>query len=752
MNFDRSQFIGKFAQEASELVQKLNDGLIRLEKDPQNYEVLKEILRVTHTLKGSSKIMRFQNVSQLAHKMEDLLISLQDGHINFNEDLLDLFFQGVDLISQGIDAILQYAEDRIDIQNMSAIFDAASQGEKIALRAVQLDQSRSEDNMFSQQETPERALLPEDETPLYQDIHVEKPALQPKIQKTIRVDVKYLDNAVRLVGEMAVSHKRSERTLTALKDLQRLARKHAHHLYQWFQDQAIVDDHGVEGDILLQSRLLLKGIEQAFKESRDELAMMDMAMNQLYGDVLFMRMLPLAVIFDTFPRAIRDMARYFKKTVELRISGENAMVDKKIIERLSAPCIHILRNCVDHGIEPPEERIALGKSPTGFITIAASQHSGHIQIEITDDGRGIQVEKLRQRAIQRRLLSEEYAQTLGREALLELVFLPRLSTSDMVTDISGRGMGMDIVKASLEQIKGGVALSSREGTGTTCLLTLPATLTTIRSLIISSGQTLLAIPINAIQETLQVTPHDIIEVLGHDAIRVHNHIIYVVRLADMLGLKPSSSVKECEHRFILIAHANGKRVGLVVDDILDEQDVVVKQLPPHIQHAKMIAGATISSDNTIILILHIPEIIERIKYVAMETPKVQADVHASLPRKILVIEDSVNTGEIEKQILQAYGYQVDIVHDGVEALEQVERLSYDLIVTDIEMPRMDGFTFVEHVRKLPHYKNIPVVIVTSLERESDKQRGLRVGANAYITKGDFERKSFIDTIRSLIAS
>lgn len=310
---------------------------------------------------------------------------------------------------------------------------------------------------------------------------------------------------------------------------------------------------------------------------------------------------------------------------------------------------------------------------------------------------------------------------------------------------------MDIVKASLEQLKGGIDLKSHAGKGTSCILTLPPTLTTIRSLIIASAQKLFALPMTAIQETLQVAAHEIIQVVGHKAIRLRNQIIYIVTLGEVLGLKPGS-IKKREQAFIVIVHANGNRVGLIVDEILDEQDVMVKQLPPHIQHAKTIAGVTISSDNTIILILHVPEIIDLMKQATLDAQKPQTTVQAPLPPKILVVDDSVNTGEIEKQILQAYGYQVDVVHDGVEAVEQVERQSYDLIVTDVEMPRMDGFTFLEQIRKLPRYAAIPVVIVTSLERESDKVRGLQVGAKAYITKGDFEQKSFIDTIKSLIAA
>lgn len=280
-------------------------------------------------------------------------------------------------------------------------------------------------------------------------------------------------------------------------------------------------------------------------------------------------------------------------------------------------------------------------------------------------------------------------------------------------------------------------------------MTLPTTLTTIRCLIIACQRKLFAVPINAIEETLQLASHEFIEVLGHAAIRLRNQIIYVMSLADLFGL-PQTSPLEQEKAFVLITSSNGKRVGLIVDAILDEQDIVVKPLPPHIQKVKTIAGATISSENTIILILHIPEIVEQIKHITVAAPDARNADYSSHPPRILVVDDSVNTGEIEKRILEAYGYEVDVVYDGVEALEQITRAVYDLVITDIEMPKMDGFTLTEHVRALPKYAEVPIIIVSSLERESDKKRGLQVGANAYITKGNFEQRSLIETVKSLV--
>ncbi len=761
MKFDRSIFIGKFTQEAKELIQKLNEGLIRLEKDPQQQDSIKELLRASHTLKGSSKILGFNAVSRLSHKMEDLLTGLQDEQLSLTSELVDLLFKTTDLIGQCIEEILQGAE-AIDISDACRVLDRAAAGEDISEEADLLElpafspgfPSRSDhvvqvspaDYKISQetQETETTTSRPDDIP------HQDRDNSPSQLEETIRVGVEQLDNVVRLIGEIAVSHRKSNHSLTLLKELQRIGRAHVKQLQHVLQGGSSAElRHTTKSDLLQESHQLLKGLEKLFKEYRNEFAMQDLVIGELYEDILNMRMLPLSTIFKAFPRAVRDMSKYFHKNIELRITGDDTTLDKKIIEKLDGPLIHILRNSIDHGIEAPDERLAKGKPTTGLIEIRASCKSGHIKIEIRDDGRGVQLETLKQRAIQRGLISEEKAGTLSDAELLNLVFLPRLSTSEMITDISGRGVGMDVVKVNIEQLKGSITLKSSPDRGSSCILTLPMTLTTLRSLIISSRQKLFAVPINTIEETLQVSEHEFIDIIGHNAIRRRNQIIYVVELADILDLE-KERLPGTEQKFVLIARINGTRVGLIVDKIIDEQDVVVKQLPPHMQKAKMIAGAAISSSNSIMLILHIPEILDLVKHATQHLQKMSFSKGAKGPSRILVVDDSVNTGEIEKRILEAYGYQVDLALDGLNALEQLEKKRYDLIVTDVEMPGMDGFSLTEHLRNMPQYAAIPIVIVTSLERESDRKRGLQVGANAYITKGHFEQRSLIEVVRSLV--
>ncbi len=721
MKFDRSIFIGKFAQEANEVIRTLNEGLIQLEKAPQQSEHSKHILRSVHTLKGSANILHLDHISHLTHNIEDVLIALQDGNITLTPAVIELLFGSVDMLSACVHAVQRGEAESLDIAPICQALLQAAQGQEFRARP---------------------AALPARDESQPPDAHIVDAA---KGGETIRVAVEKLDHAVRLVGEIAISHKKSEYRLGALKDVQRKARTLTRSL------QHLNGTHQPAFEAILeQSLFLLKEIEQLFRLQRDDFAVREMAIAELYDDVLNMRMLPLADIFERFPRAVRDMAKDAGKLIDIGIFGEETTLDKKIIERLDAPLNHLLRNCIDHGIESPEERSKQGKSLTGLITISASHHSGHIRIEIADDGQGIRCEKLKERAIQRGMLTEEAAQRLNEAELINLAFWPRLSASDLITDMSGRGMGMDIVKSAIEALKGTVTLASTPQKGTSCVLMIPVSLTSLRSLIITTRNSVFAIPMDAIEETLHVLAKDCLHVTGHLAIRHRNQLIYLVELGSVLQCRPSAAALP-EQYFVLIARAQGKRVGLIVDAIMDEQDVVVKQLPPHIRNAtKMIAGAAISSYNSVLLLLHIPEVLARIARMTFETPSISAQPPAQTAPRVLVVEDSTNTAEIEKHILEISGYLVDVANDGVDALEHLEQTTYAAIITDIEMPRMDGFTFTQRLRQLPQYANVPVIIVTSLARESDLKRGLQVGANAYITKGNFEQHRLLETIKSLV--
>lgn len=758
MRFDPTPFIGKFTQEAQELLQKLNEHLICLEKAPDNQDTIRELMRTAHTLKGSSKILRFHAMSQLAHNMEDLLSSLYEGRIAISGQILDLLFAGTDLLGRCLEVIGREHAESVDITPLAECLERAGRGEQFS--SVPLPESPeriplqsssilhdSEDSIGSPTDVLQ-AIPPGGQESLPPEPG-DTSHTEARSHEAVRIDVQRVDNTIRLVSEMTVSHRKSERELHILKDILHIARKHAGHIQHTLPRGGTNVSETQRADLLHEGQHIVMLLDRLVNEHRDETAMMDLVLNELYDEVLKMRMLPLSTVFQTFPRAVRDMARHFHKQIDLRIQGGETTLDKKIIEKLGNPLIHILRNCIDHGIETPQERQKQGKPPIGRITIQARQHSGHVELRITDDGRGIQTEKLRQRLITRGLRSEEQVRKMDDAEVMDTVFWPGTSTSDIITDISGRGFGMDIVKTEIERLKGSVMLTSQAGEGTQCLFSLPVTSTTLRCLIVTAGGDQFAIPIESIEETLYISHHECIQVVEHDAIRLRNQMIYVVPLANLLQL-PRTSKQRSDKVFILIAHSAGKRVGLIVDDILDEQDVVVKQLPTHIRSLKTVAGATISGENAVVLILHIPEIISLVGHTTERRDAAGFAASSTTQARILLVEDSVSTSEIEKLILESQGYRVDVASDGLTALRELEKVAYDAIITDIEMPGLDGFSLTEHIRQLPDYRQVPIIIVTSLERDSDKQRGIQVGADAYITKGDFEQSRLVETIKSLL--
>lgn len=745
MVFDPAPFTGKFLQEARELIQTLNDHLMAVEQSPPAREALRAAMRAAHTLKGSAKILRFQAISRLAHALEDVVGALYEGRIAHSPEVLDLLFAGTDLTARCVDAVARQDGETPDIDTVEALLQRAGRGESIADHAPAPRPSPGRSASASDKPDAEENAAPS---------AVHTPPASTARPEGVRIDLESLDHAIHLISEIVVSHRKSEREIALLKEIARLTRRHADHLHALSSRSAPAMPADRPSLLLRDIQDISAATERLLTERRDETAYADLLLNELHDAVLAMRMLPLSTVFQRFPRAIRDMARHSGKQVEVQIHGDDTALDTKIIEKLGTPLMHLLRNSLDHGIETPQERRNAGKSPTGRIVIQASRHSSHIEIRLADDGRGVQDEAIRRRLIDRGLFSEDQARRMDSAQLLDTIFLPGFSTSDIITDLSGRGFGMDIVKADIDALKGSISLASRPGQGMECLLTLPITLTSVRCLIVTAQGQRFAVPVDGLEETVLVERSECIRVIRRQAIRLRDQMMYVVPLAALLGL-PDRAWPESDKLFVLVAHAAGKRVGLLVDDILDEQDVVQKPLPPHMRHVTTVTGATIASDNTVMLTLHVPELVKSAGYAAWaDQPGATPDdaPNAGGPR-VLLVEDSANTAEIERAVLESQGgCRVDVASDGLTALERLRETPYDLIVTDVEMPGMDGFHLTEQIRSLPDYAHVPVVILTSLEREADKRRGIEVGADAYLTKGGFNQNRLLETIETLLGS
>ena len=792
MKFDRSLFIAKFAEEAKEHLQKLGEGLLTLEKSPDDLETTKIILRSAHTLKGSSRMLKFDDIGLVAHRLEDLLIDIRDRKVSYRPEIFDLLFACVDQMEACLAGILAGGQEPLDVAELAADIQRAQRGETLvtvkprakaengsgpaARDPAPLPAAGPTASGASPSSTaaappaaPAASAKPKPPTAIadpvsaLRDLAGARPTMRitrpgkdaggaVRIEETVRIGMAKLDRSIRLAGELVVSQMKSKERLLELTELRRMARR-----YQQIAQRLEALGEELRGipvhEVIDGSSALAAHVDDIYKRAREDLALVDLSVNGLQEELLAMRMLPVSTVLEPFPRHVRELARELGKEVELILEGEETELDKKILEKIGDALLHILRNAVDHGIEPPSRRRAAGKDPRGLVLIRAHHESGNIKIVIEDDGDGIDLDAIGRKAIQRGLLSEAERETITDHELRSMVFLPDFSTASIITDVSGRGVGLDVVKQRVEELKGTVAIDSERGGGTKFVITLPLTLASLRVLFVHSAETRFAIPIDSVQETLKVPHHEVIEIVDRKAVRVRNQLVPLLDLAEVLSLPARSFAPrvQSDHLFVVIAHSAGERIGIVVETVSDEQEIILKPLPTHLRKTPHVSGLTISGKNEIILVLHVPDLVasaRRLKTV--EKPKRVAAVTDRTSPYLLVVDDSLNTREIEKSILEAEGYRVDLAKDGLEALKKVRERRYDLIVTDIEMPRLDGFSLTAQLREDKDYHDVPVVIVTSKEREEDKRRGIEVGANAYIVKGSFDQSNLIETVASLI--
>ncbi len=490
-------------------------------------------------------------------------------------------------------------------------------------------------------------------------------------------------------------------------------------------------------------------LRQSVRAMSDASLMQDHLVGDLQETSLKMRMQPLSTVFDPLRRTVRDLAREHGKEIDFVVEGGETELDRKIIDRIGDSLLHMIRNSLDHGLGTSEERIAVGKSPRGTIVLSAFYDSGCVTISLSDDGKGLSIEKIREKALARRLFDPDVLAGMSKAEITDLIFMPGFSTSPIITDLSGRGVGMDVVRKSIvDELKGTIAIESREGIGTTFLLRLPLNLAVFPLFLVSSGGKACAMPATSIVEMLSVQRSEVIEIVNKRAIRLREQIIPVENLSGILKLTQELT-EDSDEVLIVIIRDGEEKLGLVVDEIIGREEMVVKPLPQHLQNLRIVSGVTIGEGNSIINVLHIPDLFVQAREIAEPGRRAAIGKEKSVT-KILVVDDSINTREIEKSILEAYGYNVITAEDGEEALEKTQETLFDLIVTDVEMPRMDGFTLTKRLRGNELYRNVPIIIVTSLEKDEDKKRGITVGANAYIVKGAFDQSNLIETVRSLI--
>ena len=592
---------------------------------------------------------------------------------------------------------------------------------------------------------------------------------------TIRVEPQKLDALMTMAGEMAVTTTRVARALALIGDLAILREEWDRDVSAWQSAPAPLSDglapnarHSQQEQLarfreretgrLERLGNLLAQLAKTSDEGITRLGLVSGAMDTAIRD---MRLLPFSTIFSLFPRMARDLSREQGKEARLVIEGGSLAADKHLLEEMKDPLMHILRNAIDHGIEPPEERERQGKPREATLRLRARQTAAHIIIEISDDGRGLDVEAIRRIAQKKGMGNPGEIAALSVEDAQRLIFAPGFSTSPLITNVSGRGVGLDVVRINIERLKGTIAVESVPGHGCAFRLQAPITLATTRVLLARVAQRSYALPLEAVQDISLVSPQDVFFMEGRPTISRNIRPVSVAYLADLLELpdiKTADTEKKVGREAVAVKSslpcillANGSEtLGLFVDALLDEQEVIVKPFGGLLQRVRNVVGATILNTGEICMALNPHDLMESAR--KQRTVRTEPKPVEGVERKkvVLLAEDSITTRTQEKRILEGAGYEVVTAVDGADAFSKLGTRDFDAVVSDVEMPNMDGLTLAGRIRQNPKFMELPIILVTSLASDADRKRGIEVGANAYITKGAFEQAALLDTLRRLI--
>jgi two-component system sensor histidine kinase and response regulator WspE len=486
--------------------------------------------------------------------------------------------------------------------------------------------------------------------------------------------------------------------------------------------------------------------------------------SRLHHEVLASRMRPLADSMRGFPRLVRDLARELGKEAKFEVIGETTGVDRDILDRLEAPLNHLIRNALDHGLESPEERRAAGKPAAGMIRLEARHRAGMLQLVLSDDGRGIDPERLRAKVVERGLADPAMARRLGESELLDFLFLPGFSTKEQVTAVSGRGVGLDVVSSMVQAVRGSVRIATRPGKGTRFILQLPITVSVIRALLVEIAGEPYAFPLSRIDRIVMVAPGDVRDLEGKPHVLLDDQLVGLVEATRVLELDPTAAGghgagrRDGDPLPVVVASDRSHRFGVVVDRFLGERDLRVSPLDVRLGKVPNISSSSVLEDGWPVLIVDVEDLIRsvdnllsgrRLGKLAAESAE-SAGHRPRAPRRVLVVDDSITVRELERQLLEGRGYVVDTAVDGVDGWNAVRSGRYDLVVSDIDMPRMDGIQLVRHIKDDPRLQAIPVVVVSYKDREEDRIKGLDAGANAYLTKSSFHDQTFLTTVADLI--
>jgi two-component system chemotaxis sensor kinase CheA len=726
-------FFDEFDQRIEDLAMKLLD----LEQKPGDAESVRDVFRDLHTIKGSSAMVGLEPMHHIAHAAEDLVGHLRDGQRHVDGAVIDALLAALDALRDIAPAARQ--RQILDI-DLGPVLDRLREPHAQPQGDGEASDAGDDAGATAGTSMPRAGTAGSGSAPRSGDM-----------RPTIRVDFDKLDRLMNLVGELVLGR---DGLRGAIQSLGAVSGELA-------GGQRGVARGGGDRGALARLRGELSRIDRVLGDIALDLEgatdRMDAAAAALREQVMKLRMVPVRGVLRKHHRTVRDLATALGKRVRLELSGEDTELDKVLVESLDEPLMHLVRNAVDHGIELPDERVRVGKPAEGVIRIGASHQGNQVLIRVEDDGRGLDPARLRARARERKLLGDpELAEidALDDRQALALIFRPGFSTAATVSAISGRGVGMDVVRQTIvTELKGAIDIEAEPGRGTAFLLRLPLTLAIIQVLLARAGGEVLAIPLDSVVRTVACAPEHIRRVQNREVLSVQGRPVPLVRLEQVLGLEPDLYA-DPEQRAVVLTDVRGERFGLVCDHLLGKKEIVIKSLGPLLAGVPCVAGATLLGDRCA-LILDVPAVVDRAARGAPARPAVRSATAppaagpAGVSLHILLAEDSDAVRATLRQMLLDAGYRVTAVRDGVEALEAAARERFDLVSTDVNMPRMDGYELTRALRTRPEYEDTPILMITSRGERIDRVRGFDAGVDEYITK-PHERALLIDAVRKLL--
>ncbi len=745
-----------FRVELDEQSQLISEGLLKLEQGLEGsayQDLLHNIFRAAHNIKGAARGLGITEISEIAHQLEDLFSNFRNSNCNPSAEMIDLSLQALDQIQLSMTAFETNEEAQTgDVQELLSLLEQV------------IRNSTTESAIDEKIEPRDQLVIKKEikENPQQQEKSSASDAGQAKeqgVSAVMHVKTDDVDAVAALVEGVQVNRIKMDEPTELMRQLCAEATQLTEvwsrfnpgwraDVYEQLPDK-VKELINISSEAIPKFNKLADSAQQTIHNSSRNLGVL---LKPLQQRIRMLQLVPFANLLVPLVRSVRDISRQLEKQVNFETFGETTEIDRMVLEQLRDPMMHLLRNAVDHGIETPEQRQNAGKPEQGKVSLRVWREGNQVGIAVADDGGGINLEKIVSLAIKKKLITSAEATALTEKQKLDLLFHPGFSSKQIITDISGRGVGLDVVRANLKLIKGSVNIDSVAGQGSTFTLRVPLTLTTDHGLMVRVGAEVFAIPIASIECIMDICPDDIVQVEAGQAVLRQGRAIPLRDLATVLGL-PVDETRDGREMFQVVVFSSGWRsVALLVDEAIGQQEMVVKALQAPLLSVRNVAGGTLTSAGGVVLVLNTRELVES----ALQPGKAtrlfvdsETGSEAAIPQ-ILVVDDSLTTRTLEKNILENNGFSVTTAVNGEKGWQALETGSFDLVVTDVEMPIMNGFELTERIKQDEKHQQTPVVIVTSLAKEEDRQRGIEVGADAYIVKGKFETKSLLDVVHQLV--